>query len=113
MLAAWLVLSASATLTATAFQYSDAVAIGGLRRAVLDAPPGDRGIAVQTSAVPGEVPSLDAAVSGVLAKALGPIAPVVLAARSASLAPLGMAGEEASRHLTYLADTPTSRPTRT
>jgi hypothetical protein len=102
MLAAWLVLSAATTLMAAAFQYSDAVAIGGLRRAVLDAVPGDRGVAVQTSAGPSQVTPFDVAVSGVLTKAFGPVAPIVLAARSTSLAPLGLASDQAARHLTLL-----------
>jgi hypothetical protein len=102
LLAIWLILSAATTLVAAAFQYSDAVAIGGLRRAVLDAPPSDRGVTVQTSAGPDQVAGFDTAVSAVLTKAFGSVAPVVLAARSTSLAPFGLASDQAARHLTVL-----------
>jgi len=102
LLAIWLILSAATTLVAAAFQYSDAVAIGGLRRAVLDAPPSDRGVTVQTSASPDQVAGFDTAVSAVLTKAFGSVAPVVLAARSTLLAPFGLASDQAARHLTVL-----------
>lgn len=95
-------LSAATTLVAASFQYGETVAIGGLRRAILDAPPGDRGVAVQISARADQVAGFDAAVSGVLTKALGPVAPVVLAARSTALAPKGMESDVAGRHLTVL-----------
>ena len=102
LLAVWLVLLAATTLVAASFQYNEAVAIGGLRRAVLDAAPADRGMSVTTTASPAQVASFDAIVSGVLGQALGPVAPVTLAARSASLAPLGMASDQAASHLTVL-----------
>jgi hypothetical protein len=103
LLAVWLVLLAATTLVAASFQYNDAVALGGLRRAVLDAAPTDRGLSVTTTASPGQVASFDSIVSGILGRALGPVAHVTLAARSASLAPLGMPSNEAATHLTVLA----------
>jgi hypothetical protein len=93
-------------LVATSFQYSESVAIGGLRRAVLDAAPVDRGVAVQLTATPDQVAGLDTAVSGVLTQALGPVAPVDLALRSTSLAPVGLASDQASGHLTVVAGYP-------
>jgi predicted lysophospholipase L1 biosynthesis ABC-type transport system permease subunit len=90
-------------LVATSVQYRDSVAIGGLRRAVLDAAPADRGVAVQLTATPDQVAGLDTAVSGVLTQALGPVAPVVLALRSTSLAPVGLASDQAAGHLTVVA----------
>jgi FtsX-like permease family len=102
LLAVWLVLLAATTLVAASFQYNEAVAIGGLRRAVLDAEPADRGMSVTTTASPAQVASFDTIVSGILGRALGPVAPVTLAARSASLAPLGMASDQAASHLTVL-----------
>ena len=102
LLAVWLVLVAATTLVAASFQYNEAVAIGGLRRAVLDAAPADRGMSVTTTASPAQVASFDTIVSGILGRAFGPVAPVTLAARSASLAPLGIASDQAATHLTVL-----------
>ncbi len=102
LLALWLVVSAATSLVAAAFQYSDAVAISGLQRAVLNAAPVDRGVSVQTDATAAQVPAFDSTVTGILSSALGPVAPVILAARSTALAPLGMASDEAGRHLTVL-----------
>ncbi len=102
LFAVWLVLSAATTLVAGAFQYSDAVATGGLRRAILDAGPADRGVSVQTTGSSDQEAGFDAAVSGTMARLLGPVAPVVLAARSTSLAPFGMPSDQAALHLTYL-----------
>ncbi len=102
LLALWIVVTAATTLVAAAFQYSDAVAIGGLQRAVLNAAPADRGISVQTDATADQVAGFNGTVTGILTSALGPIAPVALAARSSSLAPAGMPSEQAALHLTVL-----------
>ena len=102
LLALWIVVTAATTLVAAAFQYSDAVAIGGLQRAVLNAAPADRGVSVQTDATPGQVTAFNASVAGILSSSLGPVAPVVLAARSSSLAPAGMPSDQAALHLTVL-----------
>ncbi|HEY7827160.1 MAG TPA: FtsX-like permease family protein, partial [Candidatus Limnocylindrales bacterium] len=98
----WLVLLAATTLVAGAFQYSDAVATSGLRRALLDAAPTARGVAVTTAASPAQAPSFDATVSGILSQQLGPVAPVNLAARSGSLAPVGLSSDQAATQLTLL-----------
>ena len=102
LLALWLVVTAATTLVAAAFQYSDAVAISGLQRAVLNAAPADRGVSVQTNVTTDQEPAFNGTVTGILTTALGPAAPVVLAARSTALAPLGMASDQAQRHLTVL-----------
>jgi hypothetical protein len=98
----WLVVLAATTLVVAAFQYSDAVATSGLRRALLDAAPTARGVAVTTTASPAQAASFDTTVSGILAQQLGPVAPVSLAARSSSLAPVGLPSDEAATHLTLL-----------
>lgn len=102
LFALWLVVTAATLLVAAALQYSDAVAVAGLERAILNAAPADRGISVQTTTPFDQVPAVDQAVTGILAHSLGPVAPVILAARSTSLAPLGMASDEAEHHLTVL-----------
>ncbi|MGH2511877.1 MAG: hypothetical protein ACRDGQ_04235, partial [Candidatus Limnocylindrales bacterium] len=103
---AGLVLTAATSLVASSVQYSDAVAIAGLQRAILDGPPTARGISVETTAQPGQVGAFDGLVAGTLSRALGPDAPVVLAARSASLAPFGLPSDQAALHLTVLGGYP-------
>jgi hypothetical protein len=102
LLALWLVVLAATTLVAAGFQYSQAVGVAGLQRALLNAAPADRGISVQTTATAAQAKAFDGIVSGIVGKALGPVAPVSLAARSTSLAPLGMASDLAEQHLTVL-----------
>ncbi len=102
LLALWLIILAATTLVATAFQYRDIVAIAGLQQVVTSAAPADRGISVQTTATVGQEPAFDHTVQGIIGKALGPAAVINLAARSSSLAPLGMDSGQAALHLTVL-----------
>jgi hypothetical protein len=62
ILAAWLLLLCATTLLAAGVLYSDTVARGGLRQAVLAASPEDRAVLVRRSAAAAEVDSLDALV---------------------------------------------------
>ena len=102
LLALGLIVLAATTLVATALQYREAVAIAGLQRAIANAAPADRGISVQTTATVAEEPGFDRAVEAIFATAFGPVATTNLAARSSSLAPLGMDSEQAALHLTVL-----------
>ncbi|MGH2465334.1 MAG: FtsX-like permease family protein, partial [Candidatus Limnocylindrales bacterium] len=102
LLGLWLVISAATTLVAAALQYSDSVAISGLGRAVLNAAPADRGISVQANVTADQEAAFNGTVTGILTTALGPAAPVILAARSTALAPLGLASDQAQHRLTVL-----------
>jgi hypothetical protein len=102
LLALWLIVLAATTLVATAFQYREAVAIAGLQRAIDNAAPADRGISVQTTATVAQEPAFDRIVEGIIGNAFGSAATTNLAARSSSLAPLGMDSEQAALHLTVL-----------
>ncbi|MBA2720309.1 MAG: ABC transporter permease, partial [Chloroflexi bacterium] len=59
VLAAWLLLVCATTLLATGVVYGDAVASGGLHRALLAAPPRDRTLEVGLSTLPGSLDGLD------------------------------------------------------
>ena len=61
VLAAWLLLVCATTLLATGVVYGDAVASGGLHRALLAAPPATRALDVSLSAEPARS-TLDAAI---------------------------------------------------
>ena len=102
--AAFVLLLSAVSLLATGALYGDTVALGGLRQAVLAAPPADRSVVVRTSATPAEVAALDATVTQELTTALGSSGgEVALVGRSGSLAPVGLTTEEARGHLTLLA----------
>lgn len=62
VLAAFLLLLSATTLLAAGVLYADSVADGGLRRAVLDSPVGERTAVVRVVAPAAEAPALDAAV---------------------------------------------------
>ena len=85
--AAWLLLVCATTLLATGVVYGDAVAAGGLHRALLSAPPASRALDVSLSSDPGSIDSLDAAIrpeiQGAIAATGGD---VVRVARSGSFA---------------------------
>lgn len=107
VLAAWVLLLCSITLLVAGALYADAVALGGLRRAVLAAPAADRTIAVRLSAGPKEIDPFDAVVSRRLTDALGSGGGEVdLTMRSGSLLPAGVSQEAASANLTLLASLP-------
>ena len=86
--AAAILLAAAASLLATATLYGDTVALGGIRRSIEAAPPGDRGVVVRTIATPDRVAGLDEDVGGELRRSLGDATGVVaLVARSGAFAP--------------------------
>src|SRR5262249_5491519 len=60
--AAWLLLVCATTLLATGVVYGDAVAAGGLHRALLAAPPATRALDVSLSTEPDGVDALDASI---------------------------------------------------
>ena len=87
VLAAWLLLVCAVTLLVTGVVYGDAVALGGLQRAVGAAPAADRTIVVSMPAEPGTVDELDGIVRPRLEAALaGPGGEIARVARSGSLA---------------------------
>lgn len=90
VVAAWSLLVCAITLVAAATMYGDTVATGGLRQALLGAPPADRAILVESSVVPDRVADTDALITRELDRTLvsvgGTIARVV---RSGSFAPAG------------------------
>lgn len=90
VVAAWSLLVCAITLVAAATLYGDTVATGGLRQALLGAPPAERTILVEASVLPDQSAATDALVTGELDRTLvsvgGTIARV---ARSGSFAPAG------------------------
>ena len=107
VLAAWLLLLCAITLLVAGALYADAVALGGLRRAVLAAPAADRTITVQLSASLEEIDPFNQVVSSLLAGSLGPGGGEVdLTMRSGTFLPAGLTAEEGSANLTLLASHP-------
>ena len=85
--AAWLLLVCATTLLATGVVYGDAVAAGGLHRALLGAPPATRAIDVSLSADPDTIDALDTAIRPELASAIAATGgDIVRIARSGSFA---------------------------
>jgi hypothetical protein len=72
LLAAFLVLLASTTLIAAGVVYGEAVAVGGVRRAIADAPPAGQGMLVTSASAAADVPAVDAAVRAELHAAMAP-----------------------------------------
>ncbi len=70
VLAAWLLLVCATTLLATGVVYGDAVASGGLHRALFAAPPATRALEVALSADPAAIDTLDAAIRPELQSAM-------------------------------------------
>jgi len=70
VLAAWLLLVSATTLLATGVVYGDAVASGGLHRALFAAPPATRALEVALSADPAAIDTLDAAIRPELQSAM-------------------------------------------
>lgn len=93
--AAWLLLVCATTLLATGVIYGDAVAAGGLHRALLAAPPATRAVDVALSSDPDAIDRLDSAirpeVEGAIAATGGD---VVRIARSGSFADAAVAESE-------------------
>jgi hypothetical protein len=70
VLAAWLLLVCATTLLATGVVYGDAVASGGLHRALFAAPPATRALDVALTTAPAGVDKLDAAIRPELRSAM-------------------------------------------
>ena len=104
VVAAFALLVCAIGLLATGALYGDTVALGGLRQAILAAPPIDRAVVVRTAATADELPAVDAAIRDELATALASSGgEVALVAGSGSLVPVGLDTETARQHLTQLA----------
>jgi hypothetical protein len=87
VLAAWLLLVCATTLLATGVVYGDAVAIGGLQRALLAAPPAGRAMDVTLLSDVDRIADLDAAIRPELAAAMSVAGgEIVRIARSGSFA---------------------------
>ncbi len=77
VLAAWLLLVCATTLVTTGVVYGDAVASGGLRRALAAAPPPDRAIDVTLAADPAILDDLERTIRPEIARAMGATGGVV------------------------------------
>lgn len=87
VLAAWLLLLCAISLLSAGALYGDTVALGGLHRTLLAAPPADSSIVVRMSAATTEVDEIDGIVAPELARAMGPSGGAVAqVARSGSFA---------------------------
>jgi hypothetical protein len=71
VLAAGLLLLCATVLLAAGAVYGDVVALGGLRRAVLEAPPASRVVIIGSTATPADVDTIDAAVTSQARDVLG------------------------------------------
>lgn len=72
VLAAGMLLVCATVLLAAGAVYGDVVALGGLRRAILDAPPASRVVIVGSTATPADVGTIDDVVTDQAAEVLGP-----------------------------------------
>jgi hypothetical protein len=107
LVAVWLLVVSAVTLLAAGSLYSETVESGGVRRALLEAAPGERGVAVRLSAAPAELDQLDANLREVLENTLGrSSAQIAMTVRSPTLRPALQAGspepEPAERRLVVL-----------
>lgn len=103
VVAAFALLVCAIGLLATGALYSDTVALGGLRQAILNAPPTERAVVVRMSAPGSDLPTLDPAVEKRLTSALAAAgSDVALIVGAGSLAPVGLDTEAARQHLTRL-----------
>jgi hypothetical protein len=71
VLAAGVLLLCATILLAAGAVYGDVVALGGLRQAILAAPPAERAVIVGSTATPADVGSMDGVVSGAATQVLG------------------------------------------
>ncbi len=87
VLAAWLLLVSATTLLATGVVYGDAVASGGLHRALLAAPPASRTMEVSLTSAPAGIDGLDATIRPAIRAAMSATGgEVVRVVRSGSFA---------------------------
>ena len=102
--AAFALLLCAIGLLATGALYGEAVARGGLRQAVLAAPPAERTVVVRTAAAPADVAATDAGVRDQLVTALAATGgEIALVGSSGTLAPEGMDADAARDHLALIA----------
>ena len=102
--AAFALLVCAIGLLATGALYGDTVALGGLRQAILAAPPAERTVVITTSAAPADLAAVDATVRDELGTALAATGgEIALVGRSGALAPDGLDAEAARDHLTLIA----------
>jgi hypothetical protein len=91
VLAAGLLLLCATALLAAGAVYGDVVALGGLRQAILDAPPPDRVVVVGSTASPADVGAIDGVVTAEATEVLGGGGGEVgLVATSGGFAPAGI-----------------------
>ena len=69
--ATWLLVASALTLLAAGTLYGETVEAGGVRRALLEAAPHERGVAVRLAAAPAELGELDRSVRDTLVSAFG------------------------------------------
>jgi hypothetical protein len=94
LLAVWLLIVSATTLLASGSLYAETVEAGGLRRALAEAAPEQRGVSVSLSAAPTEVAELDPAIRRALDDAFrGAGAELALTARSTTLRPASTGAE--------------------
>ena len=90
VLAAGLLLLCATVLLAAGAVYGDVVALGGLRQAILDAPPANRVVVIGSSAAPADVNAIDDVVTSEAKEVFGSAGGEVgLVATSSGLAPQG------------------------
>ena len=90
VLAAGLLLLCATVLLAAGAVYGDVVALGGLRQAILDAPPANRVVVIGSSAAPADVNTIDDVVTSEAKEVFGSAGGEVgLVATSSGLAPQG------------------------
>ncbi|HET9344894.1 MAG TPA: FtsX-like permease family protein, partial [Candidatus Limnocylindrales bacterium] len=98
VLAAGLLLLCATSLLAAGAVYGDVVTLGGLRQAILDAPPQDRVVVVGSSASPGDVNALDEIVTAEATEVLGEGGGEIgFAAMSGGYVPEGVGGNDQSQ----------------
>ncbi len=102
LVAAWLLLVCATTLLVAGVVYGDTVGLGGLRHAVLAAPPEDRAIVVRTGAAPADVADVASRAAAEVSRTLEATGgEVALVARSDPFAPAGTPTDDVA-HLTSL-----------
>lgn len=105
LLALWLLIASATTLLAGGALYAETVEVGGLRRALAEAPPQQRGVSARFSASPTELAEAEPALRSALESAFGRAgAEARLTVRSTSLRPIDEAAtaEPPERRLVVL-----------
>ncbi|HEX5015406.1 MAG TPA: ABC transporter permease [Candidatus Limnocylindrales bacterium] len=98
VLAAGMLLLCATTLFAAGAVYSDVVALGGLRRAILDAAPQDRVVVIGSTAAPGDVNAIDEVVTDEATEVLGQGGGEIgYAAISGGFVPAGVGADDQSQ----------------